>query len=168
MVCRSEGCARGVVPPIMCKEREARVARISTNIEEYLRVHRIAGEVTPGEVAEQILGNQATSAQGDLPALWDFSAASLSEWSHDAVLKLLETINTQLTRPPVAALVVASPETYGFVRFALALLQSRTAIEGHVFWSEASARAWLCMRERRSSRHASAKVERASHPACRS
>jgi hypothetical protein len=144
------------------------VARISTSIEEYLRVHRIAGEVTPREVAEQIRGNQTHPAQADLPALWDFSSASLSAWNHDAVLTLLEAINIRLARPAVAALVVANPETYGFVRFALALLQSRTAIEGHVFWSEVSARAWLRVREHRSSRQASAVAANGSYPACRS
>jgi hypothetical protein len=125
------------------------VAGVSTNIEGRVRVHRVVGRITPEEVASLIRANQSVRSHADLPALWDFSEASLEGWSVDTVLRLAERIDGALVRPAVAALVVASPETYGSVRIALALLKAREKIEGHVFCSEASARAWLSVREHR-------------------
>jgi hypothetical protein len=131
------------------------LAGISTSIEGRLRVHRVVGEVSPTEVAEQIRDNQARRSDAELPALWDLSSASLTDWDLENVLSLASRLRGAFSAPVVAALVVANPEMYGSARVALAMLQSRAPIEGHVFCSEASARAWLRVREHRSTRRAS-------------
>ena len=125
---------------------------IATNIEGRLRVHRVTGSVTPGEVAEQIRSTHVGRPAPVLPTLWDFSSAVLAGWDVDTVLALADRIEGAASSPFVAALVVANPETYGSARVALAMLQSRAPIEGHVFCSETSARAWLRVREHRSRR----------------